>query len=205
MLTIYGMTDSGNCYKPRLLMALTGRPFRHVEVSFLDGGTATPAFRAKNPNGKVPLLELDDGRLLPESNAILLYLGEGTPFVPDDPFERALMASWMFFEQYSHEPYVAVRRSLIVYAAMRREASADRLAETFEQGNRALGVMETRLAASPFLAGAAPSLADICLYAYTHVAAEGGFDLSLYPAVGGWLERLAGLPGYRPLQWRPAD
>ncbi|WP_108661693.1 glutathione S-transferase family protein [Acuticoccus kandeliae] len=203
MVTIYGMTDSGNCYKPRLLMALTGRPFRHVEVSFLDGGTQDPAFTAKNPNAKVPLLEEEDGRLLPESNAMLLYLGEDTPFVPQDRFERALMASWMFFEQYSHEPYVAVRRSLILYRTM--EATPEQLASTLTAGNKALGVMETRLAQSPFLAGETPSLADIALYAYTHVAPQGGFDLGEFPGIGRWLAAIEALPGYKPLDWHPGN
>ncbi len=115
MTTIYGMIDSGNCYKPRLLMAKLGRPFKHVEVSSHDGSTRSDAFTAKNPNAMVPLLELDDGRLLAESNAILLHLGEGTRFVPEDAYERALAYQWLFFEQYSHEPYIAVRRALLTF------------------------------------------------------------------------------------------
>ena len=115
MTTIYGMSNSGNCYKPRLLMAKLGRPFRHVEVSSHDGGTRSDAFTAKNPNAMVPLLEFDDGRLLAESNAILLHLGEGTRFVPADAYERALAYQWLFFEQYSHEPYIAVRRALLTF------------------------------------------------------------------------------------------
>ena len=110
MMKIYGMIDSGNCYKPRLLMAKLGRPFEHVEVSSHDGSTRSAEYVAKNPNAMVPLLELDDGRLLAESNAILLYLGEGTRFVPKDAYQRALAYQWLFFEQYSHEPYIAVRQ-----------------------------------------------------------------------------------------------
>lgn len=204
MLTIYGMTDSGNCYKPRLLAALLGVPFRHVEVSTLDGGTGAAWFRAKTPIGKVPLLEMADGRLLPESNAMLWLLGEGTAFVPADPFDRAKMLAFLFFEQYDHEPNVAVRRSLLRYAPVRGEAPPERLAATLEGGTKALGVLEEALAASPFLVGDRPSLADIALYAYTHLAEEGGFELLRFPAVSEWLRRVEALPGYRPLGWTPA-
>ena len=203
MLTIYGMSDSGNCYKPRLLCALTARPFRHVEVSTTDGSTRTPAYLAKNPNGKVPLLEFEDGRVVPESNAILSYLGEDTRFVPDDLFERATMLSWMFFEQYSHEPHIAVRRSLHVYPHRRADATPQRLAETLAGGMAALGVMERRLAASPYLVGDGPSLADIALYPYTNMAPDGGYDLSACPAVVNWLRRIERLDGFKPIDWLP--
>lgn len=203
MITIHGMADSGNCYKPRLLAALIGLPFRHNEVSFLDGGTARPAFRAMAPLGKVPVLQLDDGRALPESNAILTYLGDGTAFVPQDRFAHAEMLAWMFFEQYSHEPNVAVRRSLTVYPALAAAATPERMAATLEGGRKALGVMELRLAAHEWLVFDAPSLADIALYAYTHVATEGGFDLGETPGVARWVERVAALPGYRPMTWLP--
>ncbi|NDW03261.1 glutathione S-transferase family protein [Jiella pacifica] len=203
MITIYGMPDSGNCYKPRLLCALTGRPFRHVGVSTEDGGTQQPGYLAKNANGKVPLLELEDGRCLPESNAMLFYLGEETAFVPADPFDRAAMLSWMFFEQYSHEPHVAVRRSLRIYPRLAAYATEERLAATMTGGLKALAVMERRLAGQDWLAGSAASLADIALYAYTHVAEEGGFDLSAFPAIGAWLTRIEALPGHRPMNWLP--
>ncbi|HEY9056352.1 MAG TPA: glutathione S-transferase family protein [Aurantimonas sp.] len=205
MITIHGMQDSGNCYKPRLLMALLGKPFRHVEVSSLDGSTQQPGFLALNPIAKVPVLELEDGRTLPESDAILWYLGENSRFVPSDPFERATMLSWMFFEQYSHEPTVAVRRSLLVYPEMAEVATPERLAATLAGGNKALAVMEATLSRADWLVGDAPSLADIALYAYTHVADQGGFDLAIYPGIGGWLKRVEALPGYRPLDWLPAD
>lgn len=203
MITIHGMQDSGNCYKPRLLMALTDRRFRHVEVNSLDGSTWRPEFLVLNPIAKVPVLELEDGRTLPESNAILCYLGEGSRLVPDDPFERAQMLSWMFFEQYSHEPTVAVRRSLLVYPEMADVATPGRLAETLEGGIKALAVMEGTLAKADWLVGRAPSVADIALYAYTHVADQGGFDLAAYPGIGAWLARIEALPGYRPLGWLP--
>lgn len=203
MITIYGMPDSGNCYKPRLLCALTGRPFRHVGVSTEDGGTQRPDYLARNANGKVPLLELQDGRCLPESNAMLFYLGEETAFVPSDPFDRAEMLSWMFFEQYSHEPHVAVRRSLKIYPRLAPFATEERLADTLAGGLKALAIMERRLAAQDWLAGGVASLADIALYAYTHVAEDGGFDLAEFPRIGRWLKRIEALPGYQPMDWLP--
>lgn len=203
MTTIYGMRDSGNCYKPRLLMAKLGRQFRHVEVSSQNGGTRSPDYVAKNPNGMVPLLELDDGRRLAESNAILLYLGEGTRFVPQDAYQRGLAYQWMFFEQYSHEPYIAVRRALLTFPDRKAEATPDRLAQTLARGNKALGVMEKHIAENPFFAGGALSVADIALYAYTHVAGEGGFDLDRYPSVRAWLERVEADPGHAPISWLP--
>lgn len=205
MITIYGMTDSGNSYKPRLLLAKLGRPFRHIETSSLDGATRSAAFLAKNPNGKVPLLELEDGRLLAESNAMLLYLAEGTRFLPQDSYERALVNQWLFFEQYSHEPYVAVRRAILNYPQRATDATPERLASTLAGGQKALGVMERQLSRTPFLAGDTISVADLALYAYTHDAESGGFDLAAYPAVSGWLARVADDPGHVPLEWVPAN
>ena len=198
-MKLYGMTDSGNCYKPRLLLAKLGIPFKHVETNSRDGTTRQPAFLAKNPNGKVPLLELDDGRLIWESNAILLYLAEGTPYLPEDRYERALVYQWLFFEQYSHEPYVAVRRALVKYPERAALATPERMAATLEGGNRALGVMERQLSQTPFLVGGALTVADIALYAYTHDADIGGFDLSRFPSVSAWLARVAREPGHVPL------
>jgi len=199
MNTLYGMSDSGNCYKPRLLMALLDIPFRHVEVSTEDGGTNEPGFLAKNPNGKVPLLELEDGRLLAESNAILCYLADDTPYMPQDRYERAIALQWMFFEQYSHEPCVAVRRSLLRYPRLADYATPERMARLLDDGNKALSVMEGRLSATPFMAGQVPSVADIALYAYTHCAGDGGFDLGHFPAVSAWLDRVRALPGFRTM------
>jgi glutathione S-transferase len=203
MNIIYGMTDSGNCYKPRLLMAKLGESFRHVEVSSHDGGTRTAAYLAKNPNGMVPLLELGDGRLLAESNAILLYLAEGTRFLPTDRFRRALAYQWLFFEQYSHEPYIAVRKALLTFPERARDATPERLALTLERGNKALGVMEKHLAENAFFVGDTYSVADIALFAYTHMADKGGFDLAAYPAVGDWLRRVEADPGHVPIEWLP--
>ncbi len=201
MLTLYSMIDSGNCYKPRLLLAKLGTPFHHVEVSSLDGSTRKPEFLAKNPNGKVPLLELDDGRILAESNAILLYLGEGSGFVPRGRYERALVNQWLFFEQYSHEPNIAVRRSLMKYPERAAEATPERLEATLAGGNRALGVMERQLESSPFLAGDAMTVADIALYAYTHDAASAGYALAAFPAIHAWLDRVAADPCHVPMEW----
>ncbi len=191
MLTLYSQSNSGNCYKPRLLLAKLNRSFRHVSVSALDGSTRTPEYLAKNPNGKVPLLELEDGRFLAESNAILLYLAEGTRFLPQDAYERALVYQWLFFEQYSHEPYIAVRRALMIYPERARDATPERLASTLVGGEKALDVMEKQLEKTPFLAGQTYSVADIALYAYTHEAHRGGFGMDRYPAVQAWLARVA--------------
>jgi len=149
------------------------------------------------------LLELEDGRLLAESNAMLLYFAEGTRFLPQDRYRRGLAYQWLFFEQYSHEPYIAVRRALLTFPERRKDATPERLAATLERGNKALGVMEKHLAGNAFLAGDAMSVADIALYAYTHVAGEGGFDLGAYPAVGAWLERVRADPGHVPMNWLP--
>lgn len=204
MLTLYGMTDSGNCYKPRLLLAKLGRPFRHVEVSTVDGGTRTAAYLAKNPNGKVPLLEFEDGRMLAESNAILLHLAEGTRFLPTDPYERALAYQWLFFEQYSHEPQIAVRRSLVKYPHLAAAASDKRMAALLDGGNKALAVMEQWLARAPFFAGEGLCVADIALYAYTHDAEAAGFELARFPFVSAWLARVAADEGHVEIGWKPA-
>jgi glutathione S-transferase len=151
----------------------------------------------------VPVLVFDNGRRLAESNAMLLHLAEGTPYLPAEPFERAKAYEWLFFQQYSHEPAVAVRRSLLIYPELAAEADEVRLKKLFDAGNRALSVMEQRLGEDDWLAGTAYSVADMTLYAYTHIAEEGGFDLSLYPGIRRWLARVAAQPGHVPIQWRP--
>jgi glutathione S-transferase len=197
------MIDSGNCYKPRLLMAKLGQPFTHVEVSSHDGSTRSAEYLAKNPNGMVPLLELDDGRLLAESNAILIYLAEGTRFLPADRYLRGLAYQWLFFEQYSHEPYIAVRKAILTFPERAKDATPERLELTLTRGNKALGVMEKQLSRTPFFAGDDMSIADIALYAYTHDAHKGGFDLGAYPAVSAWLARVRADPGHVPEEWLP--
>ncbi len=195
MPTVYGMKSSGNCYKVQLLLEQLQQPFRWVEIDSANGGTRTTEFLARNPNGKVPLLELDDGRTLPESNAILCYLADDSPFLPVDRWQRAQALQWLFFEQYSHEPYIAVARfiSLRLPADHARRAELPRL---LERGYQALAVMEKHLAAREFFVDAGYGVADIALYAYTHDAAAGGFDLSRYPAVSAWLRRVEAQPGF---------
>lgn len=204
MTILYSMIDSGNCYKPRLLMAKLGIPFTIIEVSSHTGATRRPDYVAKNPNAMVPLLELDDGRRIAESNAILLYLAEGTRFLPADRYERALCYQWLFFEQYSHEPYIAVRKALLTFPERAKDATPERLALTLERGNKALGVMNRRLAESRFFAGGTFSIADTALYAYTHTAEQGGFQIDAYPAVAEWLTRVEADPGHVPMDWLPA-
>ncbi len=202
--TLYSMQSSGNCYKPRLLMHQLGLPFRLVETDSSKGQTRTPEYLALNPNGKVPLLVLPDGRRLAESNAMLLYLAEGTPFLPADKYERALVNQWLFFEQYDHEPTIAVARSwLKIYPDRIGKATPEQLLNWSQRGNRALGVMETALTGNDWLVAGAYSVADIALYAYTHVADEGGFDLGKYPAISAWLKRVAAQPGHVGLDWSP--
>jgi len=202
-MILYGMSDSGNCYKPRLLMAKLGIPFTNIEVSSHTGDTRKPDYLAKNPNAMVPLLELDDGRRIAESNAIMLYLAEGTRFLPVDRYERALAYQWLFFEQYSHEPYIAVRKALLTFPERADDATPERLAFTLERGNKALGVMNRRLEESRFFAGANFSVADIALYAYTHTAEQGGFQIDAYPAVAAWLKRVEADPGHVSMEWLP--
>lgn len=198
MLTVYGMADSGNCYKVKLALEQLRLPYRWVEVDSTQGGTRTPEFLAMNPNGKVPTLQLEDGSHLPESNAILFYLAEGTPLLPQDRAGRARALQWMFFEQYSHEPYIAVARYIRRYLPPDAPRHAE-LPRLEERGRQALGVMETQLQQSDYFASARYSIADIALYAYTHCAADGGFDLGRYPAVGAWLARVRAQPGHVPL------
>ncbi|KFB09550.1 glutathione S-transferase family protein [Nitratireductor basaltis] len=198
-MKLYHMPDSGNSYKPRLLMAKLGIDCELIAVSSRDGSTRKPDFLARNPIGKVPLLELDAGRYLAESNAILLYLAEGSRYMPKDRYQRALVAQWLFFEQYSHEPNIAVRRALKVYEERHVLATPQRLQETLEGGNHALGVMEQRLRQGAFLVGDEMSVADISLYAYTHDAERGEFDLELFPAVQDWLKRVRQDAGHIPM------
>jgi glutathione S-transferase len=198
MYTLYGMTGSGNCYKPALLMKQLGIAFEWREVDLLGGGTRTPEFLARNPVGKVPALVLPDGRALSESNAMLCYLAEGSPMLPADRYARALVLQWMFFEQYSHEPYIATVRFWIKFLKKEREW-AEKIAEARTKGVAALGVMEQQLVKTPFLTGERYTVADIALYAYTHVAHEGGYAMDDYPAVQRWIARVEAQPGFVPM------
>jgi glutathione S-transferase len=196
---LYDSPVSGNCYKVRLLFAHLGIPYERREVDVVDRSNRLELLGGLNPALRVPTLVLDDGRPLAESNAIVWYFGEGTRFVPGDRFERARMLQWMFFEQYEHEPAIAVVRFWLAYSG-RPEAFLDRVAERRAAGHRALGAMESYLAGGrDWFAGDAMSLADISLYAYTHVAHEGGFELERYPAIRAWLDRVAAEPGHVPI------
>jgi glutathione S-transferase len=198
MFIVFGMSDSGNCYKVRLALEQLALPYRWVEVDSTRGETRTREFLAMNPNGKVPTLKLEDGSYLPESNAILNYLAEGSPLLPEERLERARVLQWMFFEQYSHEPYIAVARFILRYQPPDSPRRAE-LSRLIERGNQALSVMERHLEREPFFAAERYTIADIALYAYTHCAADGGFDLSAYPAVRGWLDRVRSQPRHVPL------
>ncbi len=185
--TLYGFAGSGNCDKVRFTAAWLGLDYTWKDVAIFDGASRTPAFlRDINPQGQVPAIVFDDGRKLAQSNAIMLYLAQGSPLIPGDPFTRAHMMSWLFWEQYSHEPYIAVCRANLLFRGM-RVADLDPLLR--EKGRGALAYMERALGASDWLTGADFSLADIALYAYTRVAHEGGFDLAGLDAVQAWLDR----------------
>lgn len=194
-MKIYGDHGSGNCYKVQLVCALLDLPHDWVSLDILQGETKTPEFLARNPVGKIPLLELDDGRFLSESNAILSFLAEGSDLVPADRYSRAKMLQWQFFEQYSHEPFIAVARFISKYLGLPDARRAEYEAKQ-EGGHRALTVMERQLQETPYLVDGALTLADVSLFAYTHVADEGGFDLAGYPAILAWLERVRGRPGF---------
>lgn len=198
MVTVYGMADSGNCYKVKLALEQLKLPYQWIEVSTTRGETRTREFLARNPNGQVPTLQLEDGAYLPESGAILWYLAEGTPLLPAGRLARARVLQWMFFEQYSHEPCIAVARSILRYQPPDSPRRAE-LPRLQERGHKALGVMAQQLKESDFFAGSKYSIADIALYAYTHCAADGGFELARYPAVLAWLMRVKSQPGHVPL------
>ena len=196
MFTLYSMQRSGNCYKVRLALAQLDIAYRLVEIDILKGETRTPEFLAKNPNGRIPTLQLEDGTHLAESDAILWYLAEGTTFAPADRLARAQTLQWMFFEQYSHEPYIAVARFWRHFFAKLSPSQELELPGRMEKGYAALGVMEKHLGRHEYFVGERYGLADIALYGYTHVAAEGSFDLDPYPHVCAWLARVAAQPGH---------
>ena len=193
MFMVYGDYRSGNCYKVKLMLHLLGREYQWLPIDILKGETQTAEFLAKNPNGKIPVLELEDGTFLWESNAILNFLADGSEFIPNEPRLRTQMLQWQFFEQYSHEPYVAVARFIQLYQGM-PEARREEYEVCHVRGHKAFRVMEQQLQRTPYLVGEQYTLADIALYAYTHVAHEGGFDLSGYPAINAWLARIASHP-----------
>ena len=195
-LVLYDSPVSGNCYKVRLLLAHLGLPYERRTMDVIDRSNRPEVLGGLNPSLRVPTIVLDDGRPLAESNAILWYFGEGTRFVPGDAYERAQVLQWMFFEQYEHEPAIAMARFWLAYSGQPREEFEDRLPGWTRAGQRALAAMDGHLDGRDFLVRDRPTLADISLYAYTHVAHEGGFDLGPYPAVRGWLDRVASEPGH---------
>ena len=198
-IVVYGDSISGNCYKIQLICAQLDIPYDWQEIDILKGDTRTDEFLAMNANGKIPLLALSDGRYLAESNAILAYLAEGSELAGSDRLSRAQVLQWMFFEQYSHEPNIATSRFIIKYL----DSPPDRQASLEEKrvgGHKALDVMEKQFSDSEFIAGPEYSIADIALYAYTHVADEGGFDLKEYPEVRAWLGRVEATPAYVPMR-----
>ncbi|NMG11002.1 glutathione S-transferase family protein [Brasilonema sp. UFV-L1] len=194
-LRLYDFLPSGNGYKIRLLLTQIGMPFERVEVSITKGESRTPEFLSKNPNGKIPVLEVEPGQYLAESNAIMIYLSEGTEFLPYDRFLRAQVLQWLFFEQYSHEPYIATSRFWISILGKAQEYH-EAIEQKREPGYAALRIMEKHLSNRAFLVGERYSVADIGLFAYTHVADEGGFDLTGFPAIQAWIERVKAQPAY---------
>ena len=195
VVKIYGDIQSGNCYKVKLLTSLIEIEHEWIEVDILANETQTDSFLTKNPNGKIPLLELEDGSCISESNAILNYLAANTPLIGNSRFTSAKILQWQFFEQYSHEPYIAVARFIAKYLGLPEERKAEFEAKQ-AGGHKALKVMEEQLQTTPYLVGEELTIADISLYGYTHVAHEGGFDLSEYPAIQQWIERIQSNPKY---------
>jgi glutathione S-transferase len=209
MITVYGTSMSGNCYKLQLLLGQLRREYRWVEVDAPRGATRSPQFLAKNPNGRVPILELEDGRILAESNAILCWLADDHAatdghFLPTDPWDKAQALAWMFFEQYSHEPYIAVARFIRGWTPLDSPRRAE-LPRLHERGHQALAVMERHLQSAEWFTGPHYGIADIALFAYTHCAADGGFDLDGYPCIAAWLARMRATPGFVPMPANDAE
>ena len=194
MLTVFGDIRSGNCLKVKWMLDHLRRDYRWVETDVVSGATRSTEFLAMNPAGQVPAVVLDDGRVLAQSNAIIGYLGEGTAFIPGDPYLRARMYEWLFWEQYSHEPYIAVARFQRAFLGRRADEIEPRL---MERGHAALARLEAALTGTDWLVGDGPTLADLALVAYTRVAPDGGFELGGYPAIGGWIARVEAAFGIR--------
>lgn len=204
MYTLYSMQSSGNSYKVRMLLARLDIRYRLVETDLFKGETRTPAFLARNPEGRVPVLELPDGRNLAESNAILVYLAEQTAYLPGGRFERAEALRWMFFEQHSHEPAIATARFWLHLVKGGRELRTHEIDQWMERGYEALALMERHLAGHRYFVGEHATVADLALYAHTHIADEGEFDLGGFPHVLDWLARIAAEPGHIKMDELPA-
>ena len=203
MYKLYSMQRSGNSYKVRLALALLNAPYHAIEIDILRGESRTPEFLAKNPSGQVPLLEVGDGRYLAESNAILWYVAGGTTLAPEDRIDRAEAMQWMFFEQHSLEPNIGAAYFWLALIKGGRDLQQHALEDWMENGYRALTVMEKHLANNRFFAANHFTIADIALYAYTHVANQCDFDLARFPAVRDWLDRVAAEPGHVAMTWQP--
>ncbi|MEB3341206.1 glutathione S-transferase family protein [Okeania sp.] len=195
MLKLYEFSSSGNCYKIRLLLTQLEIPFTRIEIDITKGESRTPEFLQKNPNGRIPVLEIEPNTFLSESNAIIFYLSAGTKFFPTNKWEQAQVMQWLFFEQYSHEPYIATSRYWISILGKAEEYKTQ-IKQKQLGGYAALNVMEKHLEKHQFFVGDRYSIADICLFAYTHVADEGGFDLSQFPALQNWIEKVKNQPLY---------
>ncbi len=205
MYTLYSMQSSGNSYKVRLALAHLEVPYRQIEIDILRGESHTPDFLKKNPSGQVPLLEVGPGRYLAESNAILWYLAVNTPLAPEDRIERALALQWMFFEQHSLEPNLGAAYFWLTLIKGGRDLQQHAFEDWMEEGHRALGVMDKHVAQQDFFVGDRYTVADIALYAYTHLAHLCDFDLTPYPAVRAWLDRVAEQPGHVPMTFDAVD
>jgi glutathione S-transferase len=203
MYTLYSMQRSGNSYKVRLALAQLGIPYRKVEVDILQGESRTPEFLRMNPSGQIPLLEVAPGRFLAESNAILWFLGNRSGLVPEDDIHRAEAMQWMFFEQHSLEPNIGAAFFWLALIKGGRELQTYALEDWMEQGHRALGVMEKHLTTHDYFVDGRYTIADIALYAYSHLAHECDFDLAPYPALRAWLNRVAAEPGHIAMAWQP--
>ena len=205
MYTLYSMQRSGNSYKVRLTLAALKIPYRLREVDILKGESHTPEFLAMNPTGQVPLLEVEPGRYLSESNAILWYLAAGTPLAPEERIQRAVALQWMFFEQHSLEPNIGAAWFWLALVKGGRELQQHALEDWMEEGHRALGVMDKHLRHSPFFVDGRLTVADIALYAYTHVAERCDFDLRSFRHVRAWIDRVAAEPDHVAMDWQPTD
>jgi len=200
MLTLYDNLMSGNGFKVRLILKLTGHAYAYVHIDILKGESRTPEYLAKiNPIGRIPALKFEDGRVLAESNAILCYMAEGTRFMPSDPWQKAQVMSWLFFEQYSHEPNIAVLRFWHHVRESFSDLEKQLMPQKEKAGYAALDIMESQLVQTDWLVGDSMTIADIALFAYTHVADEGGFDLARYPGITAWIERVKAVGGFEPI------
>lgn len=198
-MKVYGDHQSGNCYKIQLLTSFLNIPYEWIDLNIKNGETQTESFLQLNPNGKIPILVLDDARVISESNAILNFLAEGSHLLPKDPFLKAKVLEWQFFEQYSHEPYIAVARYIQHYLGIPEERRLEYESKQLG-GHKALKVMELQLLKTPFLVGDIFTIADISLFAYTHVANQGGFDLTSYPNIRQWIKRIQSMDSFQPMK-----